>query len=306
MALPDEAPRSYRTLHESWVVSVRDYTCRASRGAAQEEEHSGGDAVVLVRRGAFSRHFGRRTATADVNQAAFFSRGSTYRVSHSADCGDRGTIFQVSPRVLRDFVRELDPAAADAEAPSLPFATGPCETGVFWRHRELILRLERADEAPPDPLWADVTSLQLVADVLEAAFSRRGSSARRRRAGTDLDHAERVEATKTYLAGRMTERLTLGEVADAVAVSPFHLARLFRQRTGVPIHRYLTRLRLRASLEPLAEGASDLTEVALGLGFASHSHFADAFRREFGCAPSHVRRRATGKRLAETSKDPEA
>ena len=88
----------------------------------------------------------------------------------------------------------------------------------------------------------------------------------------------------------MSERVTLDDVARAVHVSPFHLARIFQQQTGVPVHRYLTQLRLRASLERLADGAGDLTAVALELGFSSHSHFTDAFRREFGHSPSEMRK----------------
>jgi AraC-like DNA-binding protein len=134
-----------------------------------------------------------------------------------------------------------------------------------------------------------VTALQLIADVLEAAFARHGSPRKPRRIGTDAEYSDRAEAVKTYLASRLGERITLDEIAQAMHWSPFHLARVFQQRTGVPIHRYLTGLRLRASLERLADGASDLARLALELGFSSHSHFSDAFRREFGCAPSEVR-----------------
>src|SRR5262249_18771934 len=94
----------------------------------------------------------------------------------------------------------------------------------------------------------------------------------------------------------------LDDVARAVHTSPFHLARLFGERTGLPVHRYLTQLRLRAALDRLAGGASDLTALALDLGFSSHSHFADAFRREFGRTPSDVRKIA-GRTLAEMSKN---
>ncbi|HEY0724714.1 MAG TPA: AraC family transcriptional regulator, partial [Pyrinomonadaceae bacterium] len=247
--------------------------------------------IVLMRHGAFSRHFGRRTITADVNQAVFFSRDSTYRVSHPVDCGDRGTVFTVSPRVLNDIVRELDPSVDEHPDQPFRFFTGPCDSSVFWRHRELVQRLESANVNPLEALWADVTALQLVADVLESAFVRRGVEHKPRREGTGADHAERAEAAKTYLAARMSDRVTLDEVARAVHASPFHLARIFQQQTGVPVHRYLTQLRLRASLERLAEGASDLTALALELGFSSHSHFTDAFRREFGKSPSEMRRK---------------
>jgi AraC-like DNA-binding protein len=35
--------------------------------------------------------------------------------------------------------------------------------------------------------------------------------------------------------------------------------------------------------------ATDLTDLALRLGFSSHSHFTAAFRKSFGCTPSHFR-----------------
>ncbi len=248
----------FRALYESPIVSVHDYCCHIEQGGPGAEEESDANNIVLMRHGAFSRHFGRRTITADVNQAVFFSRASTYRVSHPADCGDRGTVFTVSPRVLTDIVRELDPSIDDHPDQPFRFFTGPCDHSVFWRHRELVQRLESAEKDPLEPLWADVTALQLVADVLESAFVHRGVTPRPRRESTDADHTERAEAAKTYLASRMSERVTLDDVARAVHASPFHLARIFQQQTGVPVHRYLTQLRLRASLERLAEGASDL------------------------------------------------
>ena len=293
----------FRPLYDSPIVSVRDYTCGASRSGPGEEENCDTNNIVLMRHGAFSKHFGRRSVTADVNQAVFFSNGSSYRVSHPADCGDRGTVFIPSPRVLNDIVRELDPSVDERLERPFSFVTGPCDTGVFWRHRELVQQLEVAASKPLEPLWADVTALQLVADVLEAAFARHGQPRKRHRTSTDADHAERAEAAKTYLASQLGERITLEHVARSVYASPFHLARLFQQQTGLPVHRYLTRLRLRASLERLADGANDLTAVALELGFSSHSHFTDTFRREFGRAPSDVRRNASLRTLRNMSKN---
>lgn len=294
---------SFRVLHDSPLIRVRDYHCCACRGGPAAEEQSDRNDIVLLRHGAFAKHFGRRSQTADVNHAVFFSQGSTYRVSHPADCGDRGTVFVPAPHILRDILRPLDPASADRPEPAFPFVLGPCDAGIFWRHHELVRRLESAPADSLDPLWADVTALQLVADVLEAAFTRHGLARKRRRNGTESDHADRTEAAKSYLAGRLGERLTLEEVARAVHTSPFHLARIFQQQTGVPIHRYLTQLRLRAALERLAQGADDLLMLALELGFSSHSHFTDAFRRAFGRTPSEVRRDASRRVLHEMSKN---
>jgi AraC-like DNA-binding protein len=306
MSRRPEEPLTFRPLYEGPIVRISEYRCRACRGGPAGEEYSGSNHIVLMRSGAFCKHFGRRSVTADVNQVVFFSQGSTYRVSHPADCGDRGTILAVSPRVLNDIIRELDPSVDDRPDRPFPFVTGPCDPAAFWGHRELARSLDSDGHRPVDPLRADATALRLIADVLGAAFARRGRPRRRRRSGTDADHADRAEAAKTYLARRLGERVALDDVARAVHASPFHLARVFRERTGVPIHRYLTLLRLRAAVERLSDGAGDLTAMALELGFSSHSHFADAFRREFGRTPSDVRRESGRRTLRELSKNLEA
>ena len=66
-------------------------------------------------------------------------------------------------------------------------------------------------------------------------------------------HAEIAESAKAFMAMRCAERLTIEDVSRHVHVSPFHLCRLFRKHAGLPIHRYLNRLRLRVAL---AESAS--------------------------------------------------
>jgi AraC-like DNA-binding protein len=53
----------------------------------------------------------------------------------------------------------------------------------------------------------------------------------------------------------------------------------------------------------LSSCANNLTALALELGFSSHSHFADAFRREFDRTPSDVRRNLGRRALREMSKN---
>lgn len=97
---------------------------------------------------------------------------------------------------------------------------------------------------------------------------------------------------KTLLQQRFRERLRLDDIARSLYVSSFHLCRLFREETGVPIHGYLKRLRLREALETIAGGTADLSELAAGLGFSSHSHFTAVFRKEFGISPREAKKLA--------------
>jgi len=298
-----DARIEFRTLYKSPIVTIADYCCEEDNYAPGTEEESINNSIVLMRRGAFSKHFGRKKITADVNQAVFFSKDSVYRVSHPTDCGDRGTTFTLAPRVLNDIVRELDPSLDEHPDQPFAFVTGPCDPQIFWRHRELVQRLERQAEVPLEHLYADVTALQLVADVLESAFERHGKPVNTKRKSTDTDHAEKAEAAKSVLAARLSEPVTLTEVAREVGASPFNFARIFQQQTGLPVHRYLTFLRLRSSLERLSEANEDLTSLALDLGFSSHSHFTSVFKNEFGITPSEMRQRSKAKALREMSKN---
>lgn len=300
--MPEPELLTFRTLYDSPMIAVRDYICRHSSQEATNEEQSDITSITLMRSGAFTKHIRGKQVTADVNQAVFFSKHSVYRVSHPTDCGDRGTSFTLAENILSDILRELDPAVDEHPDKPFPFVTGPCESSIFWRHREYVRRLEQAAAAPLEHLWADVTGLQLVADVLESAFERNGQTPKRR-ASTAEDHAERTEAAKIYLASRMSDAVTLEDVATAVNASPFNFARIFQQQTGLPVHRYLTLLRLRAALERIADPHVDLTDVALDLGFSSHSHFTDVFRREFGETPSTFRQKLSVKNIREMSKN---
>ena len=74
-------------------------------------------------------------------------------------------------------------------------------------------------------------------------------------------------------------------LAKRVASSPFRLSRLFREIAGMPVHRYHLLARLSAALEEVLASSREITDIGIGLGFSSHSHFTAAFRRAFGVTP---------------------
>src|SRR5262245_51968802 len=211
MPLPSENPITFRPIYQSPILSMSYYSCRIGRGGPEAEEYSDVNQIVLMRQGVFCRHFGRRSVTADVNQAMFFSRDSIYRVSHPAECGDRGTILTPATDVLRDIIRELDPSIDDHSEWTFPFFSSPCDSGVFWRHYELVRQLEASHSDPPNPVWIDETGLELIAGILKSAPVREGRPLKRHRTGTDADHAACAEDVKAYLATHLGERITLDD-----------------------------------------------------------------------------------------------
>jgi AraC-like DNA-binding protein len=84
--------------------------------------------------------------------------------------------------------------------------------------------------------------------------------------------------------------LSLDELAEAVSRSPFHLARRFRQQTGLSLHQYRQHLRLASAMERLADGERDLAGLAHDLGYCSQSHLGAVFRRGVGVTLGEARR----------------
>lgn len=92
-----------------------------------------------------------------------------------------------------------------------------------------------------------------------------------------------------FIETNLSGPLTLNAVADAVRVTPFHLARSFASATGLPVMRYVWRRRLSRAAQALAYGDASVLMVALDAGYASHEAFTRAFAAEFGLTPSALR-----------------
>ncbi len=280
---------SWRLLYRSPTARVGDVRCRVHDPARGAEEASTCDTIVLPRAGVFVRHVRGQTVVGDANQVLFFQASEPYRVSHPVGCGDRCTSIALSRGALAELLTEHDPGAMDLRAGPFRHTHGPTDPRTDLRHRRLMRALP---EAPGPDLAIDEEIVTLLDEVVATAY--RAPPAAHARADTARAHRDLAEAAKLVLAARFRERPVLDEVARAVHSSPFHLARVFRARAGLTMHRYLTRLRLRAALEELAEirADADLAALATRLGFYDQAHFSNAFRAELGLSPSRWRREA--------------
>lgn len=88
-------------------------------------------------------------------------------------------------------------------------------------------------------------------------------------------------------------RITLGQLSDAVHVSPFHLQRVFKRLVGVSPHQYQA-ARRGATLRRALESGADVTRAALDAGFNSPSRLYGSAASELGMAPSAYRKKGEG------------
>jgi AraC family transcriptional regulator len=291
------------SLYRGRTVSIFDVCCRPECREHGPEEYSSGHHIVFPRSGVFLKRVAGREFVADPNHVLFFNQAEPYRVAHPVAGGDDCTVFEFRQALLLEVITSYRPRVE--ERPELPFEftyTLSNNRAFLFQHRVR----QRLLSGFADALTVDEISLELLAAVMRQTYVRCGSRPARRRATTLRAHREQAQRTRLLLCEHFTESLDLADIARAVHSSAFHLSRVFREQTGLAIYQYRNRLRLRAAMERLVQQETDLAALALDLGFASHSHFSDAFRRAFGVAPSECRRRASSSWLREMSKNLEA
>jgi AraC-like DNA-binding protein len=277
-------------LTEALGITVSDFRCRARVHPEGPEEHNQTHSIVLVRRGAFVRRVGRARLAADANHVLFFNPHEPYRIAHPVPGGDDCTILSLKAPVARELAAWQEPRISEASEVSFRPGQGLSSVRVARLHYELLVRLRR----PSPSLDLEEVLAELVDEAARAGAGRRDD--------TDADtptsrvgrRRELTEAIQVLLNERLDAPPSLAELARTFGGSPFHLSRIFRQTAGVGLRAYVNRLRVRAAAERLSARPRDLSAVALGLGYADHSHFAHSFRREWGIPPSEFRARFAG------------
>jgi AraC-like DNA-binding protein len=246
---------------------------------------------VFPRTSVWIEHPGRRPFVADPTTVTFYNRDEPYARRLLSPEGDRCDWYAVDASVLEGIVRELDPRIEDRLHRPFRFTHGPVDPESYARQR--LVAHHVAGESVPDALFVEEEMIGVLRRVLRQAYARRGVRAGGGAAPRDAhDLAARARA---FALEHLGEKLTLARLAAVAGCTPFHLCRAVRAVTGGTLHAWLVRLRLQVSLERVAEPGGDLTEVALDLGFSSHSHFTEAFRKAFGLPPSEFRRGVTAR-----------
>ena len=240
------------------------------------------------------RHEGGPSRVANPNVVMFYNDGQRYDRRLLDPSGDHCVHFAVRAAVFAEIAAEHDPSRSEVPGRPFPFDRGPGDARTWLLHHEIVRELERSEVL--DDLWLEESVLELCRAVVGLAFAPADRPARRE--ATTARHREAARHLEELLALRPEENVGLGDLSDAVGLSPFHAARVFRRHTGHSLHGYRTHLRLKTALTRLA-GSDDLTDLALDLGFSSHAHFTDQFRRLFGEPPSRLRGRGVRARERE-------
>lgn len=254
---------------------VWDTWCNGTGEHASENEWPNTTHLLFPYRGLFVRHRGDDICVAEAGQVLLCNAGEDSRVTHPVPGGDSSLVVLVEESMLR----ELAPKALLRDGAQLAFRQDRLR--IDARAQALVAMLRHSlRENIAEILEAESLALTLVLRALGPRTSHA--------AGATSGRQKLADRTKLVLAGDLSRRWTLAEIAADVGVSPVYLTQVFQQVEGLPLYRYQLRLRLARALDLLGE-YDDLSQLALDLGFSSHSHFSAAFQQAYGRSPSEFR-----------------
>ena len=214
----------------------------------------------------------------------FYNRGQLYRRRLLDRTGDRCIYFGLEPQTLHEILELHAIPRADFWAKPFTWYWGQLSPRVHLMAKRLFKVIAERGVVGED---AHEGLIQLAeATVVGASASHRNKSTPQ----LSPRVLDAVEDTLRYLVVHIERTETLAELGARVHLSSFHLARSFRVFTGMSLHTFRDALRVLTTVDRL-DTATRLVDLAMEVGYCSHSHLTQAFRRVLNETPTQLRRR---------------
>jgi len=267
-------------VHRTDSVALGSFVCPSSHPLFRDSGPCSYHTFVFPRTATRIRLAEGPAFVGDPTTVLFYNQHQLYERAKVSDV-DACDWFVVADELLLDMIAPHDPAVRDRRDRPFRFPVAPAGASVYLAQRRLFDRAlaGRIGES----LEIEEAAIGILAAAIAAAYTAHDPGRRRR---ASLVQRERIELVKREIAATPAEFPRLSDLARVAGCSQFQLCRAFRRATGMTMTEYRHSLRMRDALARLRAGKRDLTEIALDLGYSSHSHFSAIFGRTFGLPPS--------------------
>jgi AraC-like DNA-binding protein len=254
---------------------VSDVVCTyGPRDRPFEETHQD-VCIAAVTHGTFQYRSEQGSALLSPGALLLGNDRQCFECGHEHSAGDRCLAFHLTPEFMETVVAAVPRVRrAGFNVSHLPPST------------KLAPLIAAAETARDDGDGAELEELALrLAGVVTAAL--RGTAR-----DVHAPHARderRVAAALQRIESEAHITISLNDLAQEVAMSPYHFLRVFRQIVGITPHQYVLRTRLHRAALQLRRSDESISTIAFDAGFNDLSTFNRRFRRVMGTSPGAYR-----------------
>lgn len=134
---------------------------------------------------------------------------------------------------------------------------------------------------PPTELNMSLDIYKLFAELLNPqSIKSKGES----------DYEDSIHEIENYISENLSEKITVGYLADKAHMSTSHFSRVFKQQTGFSPYDYVLISRLNKAKYLLQKTEMTVAAIAYETGFNSESNFICFFTENEGISPGKFRR----------------
>ncbi|MFC0332454.1 response regulator [Paenibacillus sepulcri] len=153
---------------------------------------------------------------------------------------------------------------------------------------EMLLKRLQAREFSPrtDLSFMQTGSVKDAIEVFEAGLRDIRDGLASMRSGNFRDM---IEEAKCYIDSKLSQEITLDQVAALVGLTPTYFSSLFKKMTNETFVKYRINRRIDRSKELLAVPHFRIVDIALEVGYDDYPHFTKTFKKLVGITPSEYR-----------------
>jgi AraC family transcriptional regulator len=192
-------------------------------------------------------------------------------------------VVLVPARDLLEFPETVDTGLRRGIAAGFCFRDGYRGGALHDAALALFGGLRGTTGLPAHPLWLQAKSLEFAALFLDG---QPGDAA-----AIPAAERRRLLAARDRLLADLADPPTIAQLARESGLNVLKLKRGFKQLFGLGVYGLFQRERMHEARRRLRQDETSVGRVAAELGYANASHFAAAFRKQFGVAPGEIGRR---------------
>jgi len=98
-----------------------------------------------------------------------------------------------------------------------------------------------------------------------------------------------LEEIINYIDNNYQNKITLQQIAEELYISKYYLSHFFKENTGFTVIEFVNSKRIIEAQKMLIKSSTNITDIAVNVGFNSLTHFERTFKKINGITPSQYR-----------------